>query len=178
MNFYARTCRWCLHPTFRISLDEALKKCARRDGNCLLWTAGTCNTYPAMTLDGIRVYVHRAVYEAANGPLPEGFDALHTCDNTLCVELHHLWKGTRRDNNLDRHRKGRTASGSRNGHSKLNEESVVLLREAYARGEKLKDLERQFRVEMGTILPAVRGETWALAGGPRTLAKRKPGPKV
>lgn len=36
------------------------------------------------------VYVHRAVYEQAHGPVPADWDVHHLCDNKACYELTHL----------------------------------------------------------------------------------------
>jgi hypothetical protein len=174
MNFYAGSCRWCRHPTYQLSLNEAIQRCTRRQGECLIWTAGTTNAgYALMTIAGVRICVHRAVWEATNGKLPDRMGVLHSCDIPPCVELKHLFIGTQADNIRDMVSKGRHAIGSRNGQAKLDESTVVELRELYASGVKLQALARKFGVDEGTILPAVRGRTWRLAGGPLTLVRRR-----
>lgn len=40
---------------------------------------------------------------------------MHTCDNPCCINHEHLIKGTHDDNVQDRVRKGRSATGERNG---------------------------------------------------------------
>lgn len=50
---------------------------------------------------------HRVAWEMENGPIPDGLCVLHKCDNPACVNVSHLFLGTRLDNNKDRHRKGR-----------------------------------------------------------------------
>jgi hypothetical protein len=51
---------------------------------------------------------HRFVWEQTNGPIPEGMDVLHSCDNPPCVNLEHLSVGTQRDNSKDMVAKGRS----------------------------------------------------------------------
>jgi len=59
-------------------------------------------------IDGVRrtARAHRAAWEHANGPIPDGLHVLHTCDNPACVNIEHLYLGTNDDNiadKMDRH---------------------------------------------------------------------------
>lgn len=58
---------------------------------------------------------HRASYELAYGPIPEGQMVLHTCDNRACVKPEHLYLGTHTQNMQDMTVRGRAATGERNG---------------------------------------------------------------
>lgn len=58
---------------------------------------------------------HRVAWSITNGPIPGDLHVLHKCDNPSCVNPAHLFLGTQCDNNRDRDRKGRTASGDSNG---------------------------------------------------------------
>jgi hypothetical protein len=62
--------------------------------------------------DGIE-YAHRLAWFLANGPIEEGKEVCHTCDNRWCVNPDHLFLGTRSDNMKDAHRKNRTRIPSR-----------------------------------------------------------------
>ena len=48
-----------------------------------------------------KMYAHRWVWEAANGPIPAGMVVRHRCDNRLCYRLSHLELGTVAENNAD-----------------------------------------------------------------------------
>lgn len=86
-------------------------------GVCWLWTAGRTKAgygqIQARKVAAAPILAHRAAWEMEHGPT--SLHVLHQCDNPACVRPSHLIEGTQRDNNQDRHRKGRTASGDRNG---------------------------------------------------------------
>lgn len=90
--------------------------------------------YGLFVVDGRHVRTHRYSYEIHSGPIPEGQDVLHSCDNPPCCNPNHLWLGTDADNAADSMRKGRRACGSRHGRAKLTEAQVIELRARYAAG--------------------------------------------
>ena len=76
---------------------------------------------------------HRAVYELANGPIPEGLVVMHICDNPPCCNPAHLRLGTLALNNLDKVRKGRQPHhrGEANPNAKVSAADVLAIRELY-----------------------------------------------
>ncbi len=60
---------------------------------------------------------HRAAYELAYGPIPDGLQVCHTCDNPPCIRPDHLFLGTSRDNWQDSIDKGRRTLPQRNVHA-------------------------------------------------------------
>lgn len=56
---------------------------------------------------------HRLAWEFSKGPIPEGLQVLHKCDNRKCCNPSHLFLGTQKDNIQDMISKGRKAIRSR-----------------------------------------------------------------
>ena len=70
---------------------------------CLRWTgAHTPKGYGQIVLAGRTVAVHRAAYERANGPIPEGMEVDHVyergCRHRDCIEPSHLEAVTHAEN--------------------------------------------------------------------------------
>lgn len=75
-----------------------------------------------------------------HGPMPEGLCVLHTCDNPLCIEDAHHWRGTKAQNTQDAVAKGRH-SGFRKGgqrfHGNHTDEALARIKAAVV--ERWKD---------------------------------------
>ena len=71
---------------------------------------------------------HRFAFAFVNGPIPEGLEVCHRCDNPVCVRPSHLFLGTHTDNVRDSIAKGRAAFCRKthcvNGHEMTLENSV------------------------------------------------------
>lgn len=83
-------------------LADRLAAKLRREGDCLVYTGATQNsgygTTFAPELGKRSMLAHRAAWMLARGPIPEGMQVCHTCDNRL---------GDAFDNMRDCRRKGR-----------------------------------------------------------------------
>jgi len=93
-------------------------RCVRR-GACLIWTGASSRGHGQLTGGE---YVHRVVYEQLKGPIPEGLEIGHTCDEGLCVEPEHLEAVTRQKNVQDAFSRGRYQRG------RYSNEDIVALR--------------------------------------------------
>lgn len=60
-------------------------------GPCYEWTRGKSNGYGRVGLsNGSRIYIHRYVWELANGKIPDGMEIDHRCRNRACCNVDHL----------------------------------------------------------------------------------------
>lgn len=104
---------------------------------------------------------HRVSWELHNGPIPDGLQVLHRCDNPPCVNPAHLFLGTNDDNVADMLSKGRNLVGQRCAHAVLTAEDVRRARVLFRSGTPLGDISRQLGgVNRGTIRSAINRSTW------------------
>lgn len=82
--------------------------------HCVVWAAGKSNGY-GMFWTGTKCdWVHRWVWEEANGPIPPGYEIDHRCENKSCVRLSHLRLATKPQNNQRRKFRKLPRAGARN----------------------------------------------------------------
>ena len=89
-------------------------KKVRKTETCWIWIAGVnAKGYGTMKPEGeyIPMLAHRFSWTLHCGEIPGGLCVLHKCDNPSCVRPDHLFLGTRADNNIDMHAKGRGGAG-------------------------------------------------------------------
>lgn len=111
---------------------------------CWLWTGTRLHRgqgYGQIAVDRVRYMAHRYSWILHNGPIPEGLQACHHCDNKGCVNPKHLFLGTSQDNQDDKVAKGRQASGRRCG--------VYTHPESYPRGDQHWSHHKPERVPRG-----------------------------
>lgn len=70
--------------------------------NCWEWTANRVKTYGMFSCKqngkSRNRQTHKYIWEKLNGPVPEGLEVCHLCNNPPCVRPDHLEVGTRSDN--------------------------------------------------------------------------------
>lgn len=152
---------------------------ARAANGCLEWTGprnkdgyGTTNVRDPMKRSGYRfMLAHRHAYELTFGPIPNGMNVLHHCDNPPCMEPTHFFLGTQKNNIDDCTSKGRRRQ--RHPH-KLTEQDVREIRakahpghigrlsnaELAAGFESQSSLAARFGVSQPYISSIVRRESW------------------
>src|ERR1700679_377936 len=79
---------------------------------------------------------HRYAWTLTNGPIPDGIDVLHECDNPPCCNPKHLFLGTDLENRLDCISKGRAkfARGEATNHAKITAKQALEIRTLWESG--------------------------------------------
>lgn len=106
---------------------------------CIEWTDGHNSDGYGVKWDGERAQLaHRLSWIRERGPIPDGLCVLHKCDNPPCVNVDHLYLGTKADNAKDRsaRRRYRDDRGERHPSAKLAAPQVLEIRARIAGGEK------------------------------------------
>lgn len=144
-----------------------------RSGECWLWTAyRNEDGYGTVRFDGRMQGAHRVAWQLTHGPIPDGLDVLHSCDNPPCCKPDHLFLGTNHDNVIDRHTKGRSKNlfssderhparlrrGAKHWCAKLSDDAVRQIRQRRERGETTVSIGRALGVNTGTVSRIARRE--------------------
>lgn len=76
--------------------------------DCVEWLGTRKESgYGVVSSGGRKYRAHRVVWTVCRGPIPPGMCVCHRCDNPNCINIDHLFLGTRKDNYDDMVAKGR-----------------------------------------------------------------------
>ena len=151
-------CHRC-ENTERWPIDDRIARRVRREGDCLVWTGPTNHGYARASYLGKYGVLTRYIYERKHGPLPEGKEVCHSCDNRACLNDAHLWAGTHDQNMKDAAIKKRLPSGEKSPKAKLNWEKVHHIRNNYPH-LFLRELARMHGVGETCIRSVLSMRTW------------------
>lgn len=114
------------------------------------------------TTDGRKRHInaHRLSWELFRGPIPDGLQVLHACDNPPCVNPDHLFLGTHQDNHADCAAKGRLSRGVDRYNAKVNPEIVRAMRAEHAGGAKATHLAKKYGIHRSTVADIVHRYKW------------------
>ena len=145
----------------------------RSSDECWVWIGCKVKDgYGRWRCDGKAILAHRYSYILHNGPIPDGLLVCHTCDNPSCCNPAHYFLGTKKDNNDDKERKGRSrhAEGEAHGNATTTEETIICIRQRHANGESLGSLGRYFKMSKSNVSAIVKRTAW------KHVAELPPGP--
>lgn len=100
----------------RNSINDAIDKLLERlifpDDGCWIWTGCPRMKYPTISCGTVRLSVHRLAFELFSGPIPDGYDVHHRCENPRCCNPDHLEALTQ----IDHYRLHKVKSHCKYGH--------------------------------------------------------------
>lgn len=133
------------------------------NSGCWFWmNAVAKNGYGIVNVGHRTARAHRLAYEVAHGiKLPSSVDVCHRCDIRCCVNVDHLFVGSRADNMRDCAQKGRIRLpgmvGEQLPQSVLTGEQVLAIRKS---SKSQRALGREYGVDKGTIAHIIQRKTW------------------
>ena len=141
------------------SVEERFWEKVDRTGDCWLWTG--CKIKDGYGRFGIRSYelelAHRVAWELTYGPIPEGKEVCHTCDNPPCVNPAHLFLADHKMNMRDMVVKARQSKGEHRPNHKLTYTQVQEIIKSPLSYRKLAVV---YSVGKTTIEAAKTGRSW------------------
>lgn len=136
-------------------------KVVEGDG-CWGWTGATREGYGRLgTSKGKGIDAHRLSWLIHHGPIPEGLQVLHTCDNPPCSRPDHLFIGTGSDNMQDARAKGRLSlvrvSGDDHPRAKYDSEAMSRITSLRQQGMSQQAIADHLGLSQSHVSKALRG---------------------
>ena len=113
--------------------------------------------YPIITRDKERQKLGKYLYEKEFGKVEKKLDMCHKCDNPKCVNIEHIYFGTRKENVRDMMVRNRNQKGEMKMNSKLKEWQI---QEIMKSNKNLHELGKMYKVAPATIRDVKKGKTW------------------
>lgn len=155
---YRRGHHWRRDPAVRF-----WEKVSKSDG-CWEWQATRDQKGYGRIRIGGDTRAHRIAWILTNGPIPDGLQVCHHCDNPPCVRPDHLFLGTSHENTLDAVWKGRFEG---RGHPTAEDMSHAVGPEVAACVRQLRDagwaqhrIARTFGISRRSVQRILDGDHW------------------
>lgn len=113
---------------------------------------GSCWNRGRITVNGVNCIAARVSYEIYKGPIGN-LQVLHSCDNPYCVNPHHLFLGTAKENAMDAAVKGRMRH-------KLSFQQVAEVKALLRAKKNLTSIARTYNVNRANIRNIELGKVW------------------
>lgn len=154
--------RWRNHGSDSVpTLADRLWANTTKGPYCWEWNGSRRGMgYGRISVNGKSRLTHRVSWELTNGPIPEGLDVLHHCDNPPCIRPDHLFLGTDADNAADKMAKGRGNNTHSGRGQKLTWDLVASMRRDSAAGLDRRTTACTYGVSPSMVSLIVRGKSW------------------
>lgn len=119
--------------------------------------------YGLIQVENRACLAHRVAWADTHGPVPDGLCVCHHCDNPKCINVEHLFLGTRGENTADMVAKGRQrgAVGGRNFFAVLTDDQAQHIKIIVATGVvRRRAVAAAFGVSTATIDAIRTGRHW------------------
>jgi hypothetical protein len=145
-------------------------------GPCWIWQGSRTGSlgYGQFTINAYgtqrHVGAHRYAYELTHGPVADGLEVMHKCDNPICVRPDHLGIGTHTQNVRDAADKGRLRV-PRPRAQKLTDAQLLEIPELRRSGLTLQAIADRFGVSKTLISLLLAGKRRQYSNQPQAIEK-------
>lgn len=160
------------NPTFKDIFDYLKRRSKKTETDCWEWQLsrvggdyGYFHWRAANRITGT-TYAHRAAYISVHEQILDGATVIcHSCDNPICINPDHLFRGVQRDNiedmwNKDRQQKNLGRVGEKNGSAKIDGETVKVIRNQAELGISHRQIAKLHGLTPEAISAIVKRKTW------------------
>lgn len=131
------------------------------DQECWGWRGSLHrNGYGQFSLGKKKHLAHRFSFFLFTGVDPGAFKVCHSCDNPACVNPHHLWLGTTKQNAEDCNRKGRRPAKETHWNAKLKTGDIIAIKRLREMGATQREIAALFGIQQMQVSRIVRGLRW------------------
>jgi hypothetical protein len=143
-----------LRGSTKWTLERFLARTVTLPSGCMEWTGyRDARGYGQTHYRGPPIRTHRLSWILHFGPIPDGEDVCHRCDNPPCVNPGHLFTGSAYDNVIDMRTKGR------HGTAKITQEIANEIRRR-AEAETQTAIAADIGLSQAHVSDIVRGRSW------------------
>lgn len=133
----------------------------RGSGDCWPWRGGiNSHGYGNFWINKRTVHAHAVALRFSGETIPEGFQALHSCDVRSCCNPAHLRVGTLQDNKRDETDRMRHVHGETHHAARLTDNDVRQIRSLGESGLSLAEIGRQFSMTGENAGHIIRRHSW------------------